>query len=158
MKNKISWRRIQTVPTRQQNISGLLKPLIRAPRSNHLNCKFSAPSIQNVVKFLLIVTTMFTIKNEVCFLKICSQYAKRKINNTVRVCSSQISSVRHLPHPSLLRRPFRQSTNSPTHPLRGNCSLLRSRRKFKSHRKEVIGNVEICRAKKLLFHVDRFCP
>ena len=85
MKNKISWRRIQTVPTRQQNISGLLKPLIRAPRSNHLKCKFSAPSIQNVVKFLLIVTTMFTIKNEVCFLKICSQYAKRKINNTVRV-------------------------------------------------------------------------
>ena len=60
---------------------------------------------------------MFTIKNEVCFLKICSQYAKRKINNTVRVCSSQTSSVRHLPHPSLLRHPFRQSTNTPTHPL-----------------------------------------
>ena len=29
-----------------------------------------------------------------------------------------VSSVRHLPHPSLLRRPFRQSTNTPTHPLR----------------------------------------
>ena len=25
---------------------------------------------------------MFTIKNEVCFPKICSQYAKREINNT----------------------------------------------------------------------------
>ena len=79
---------------------------------------------------------MFTIKNEVCFLKICSQYAKRKINNTVRVCSFQISSVRHLPHSSLLRRPFRQSTNTPTHPLRWNCSFLRSRRKFKSHGKK----------------------
>ena len=110
------------------------------------------------LKFLVIVTTMFTIKNEVCFLKICSQYAKRKIYNTVRVCSSQISSIRHLPHPSLVRPPFRQSTNTPTHPLRWNCSLLRSRRKFKSHRKEAIGNVEICRAKKLLSHVDRFCP
>ena len=28
--------------------------------------------------------------------------------------------------------------------------------KFKSHRKEVIGNVEICRAWKVLFHVDRW--
>ena len=87
---------------------------------------------------------MFNIKNEVCFLKNCSQYAKRKINNTFRVCSSQISSVRHLSHPSLLRRPFRQSPNTPTNPLRWNCSLLRSCRKFKSHRKEVIGNAEIC--------------
>ena len=45
-----------------------------------------------------------------------------------------------------------------THPLGWNCSLLRSRRKFKRLRKEVIRNVEDSRAWKLLFHVDRFCP
>ena len=121
-----------------------------------LNCKFSAPSIQSMVK--VPYNCYYDVYHKKwSSLKICSQYAKRKINNTVRVCSSQISSVRHLPYPSLLRRPFRQSTNTPTHPLRWNCSLLRSRRKFKSHRKEAIGNFEICRAKKLLSHVDRFC-
>ena len=46
---------------------------------------------------------MFAIKNEVCFLKICSQYAKRKINNTVRVCSSRLFGTCLTPHYCVVR-------------------------------------------------------
>ena len=50
---------------------------------------------------------------------------------------------------------FVLTTVTVTHLLSWNCSLLRSRRKFKRHRKDVIEKVE---SWKLLFHVDRSCP
>ena len=72
--------------------------LIKAQRSKHLNCKFSAPSIQSMVK--VPYYCYFDVshkKNKVWFLKICCQYAKREINNAVwhlvcSVCASPLTT------------------------------------------------------------------